>query len=212
MSPKVSPNHKKRPHRLGEASVQVQYGTPGGTRATDSLVRNMEEIVRYKPTVLLATILFLILVVSCGDKIESKDSSLVTTATISSETYSLVCNDCKLVDVNRIIDGDTIDTSVGRVRFYGVNTPEKGERCFQEASDFTRRVSGNKVRIENGPRPTDAYGRRLAYVYESTGESIDAQLISAGFATAWTKDGQHRDQLLKLEHNARKSRSGCLWN
>ena len=34
------PFYKKRPRRLDEASVQVQYGTPGGTRTPDPLVRS----------------------------------------------------------------------------------------------------------------------------------------------------------------------------
>ncbi len=52
---------------------------------------------------------------------------------------------------------------------------------------------------------------RLAYVYASSGDSIDAQLISGGFAVAWTRDGQHRDYLTSLEENARRTRTGCLW-
>ena len=123
----------------------------------------------------------------------------------------MFCNDCQLVDVTGVVDGDTIDTSVGRVRFFGVNTPEKGKQCFREATDFTRTATGSKVRLEYGPRRTDKYDRRLAYVYESSGDSIDAQLIESGFAVAWTRDGQHRDYLVSLEENARKTRTGCLW-
>ena len=100
---------------------------------------------------------------------------------------------------------------MGRVRLFGVDTPERGKSCFQEATDFTRMAAGSKVRIENGPRQTDSYGRRLAYVYESSGDSIDAQLISGGFAVAWTRDGQHRDYLTNLAEIARQTRTGCLW-
>jgi endonuclease YncB( thermonuclease family) len=39
----------------------------------------------------------------------------------------ITCLDCQLVDVTGIIDGDTIDTSSGRVRFYGIDTPERGD-------------------------------------------------------------------------------------
>ena len=125
--------------------------------------------------------------------------------------HALFCTDCQLVDVTKIVDGDTLDTSMGRVRLFGVDTPERGKSCFQEATDFTRMAAGSKVRIENGPRQTDSYGRRLAYVYESSGDSIDAQLIAGGFAVAWTRDGQHRDYLTSLEENARRTRTGCLW-
>ena len=115
------------------------------------------------------------------------------------------------MDITKVIDGDTLDTSLGRVRFFGVDTPERGKSCFQEATNFTRIAAGDKVRLETGPRRTDIYGRRLAYVYDSSGDSIDAQLISGGFAVAWTRDGQHRDYLTSLEENARRTRTGCLW-
>ena len=51
---------------------------------------------------------------------------------------SIYCPDCQLVEVTGVVDGDTIDTSIGRVRFFGVDTPERGEECFTEATEFTR--------------------------------------------------------------------------
>ena len=154
---------------------------------------------------LVAAVFIVILAVSCEAKVETKSTNL-----IGSE-HALVCTDCQLVDVTRVVDGDTLDTSVGRVRFFGVDTPERGDHCFQESTNFTRIAAGDKVRLETGPRRTDIYGRRLAYVYDSSGDSIDAQLISGGFAVAWTRDGQHRDYLTSLEENARRTRTGCLW-
>ncbi len=160
---------------------------------------------------LIAAVFIVIIAVSCEAKVETKATNLIGSELTSSSQHALVCTDCQLVDVTKVIDGDTLDTSVGRVRFFGIDTPEKGDQCFQEATNFTRIAAGSKVRIENGPRQTDSYGRRLAYVYESSGDSIDAQLISGGFAVAWTRDGQHRDYLTNLEENARQTRTGCLW-
>ena len=160
---------------------------------------------------LIATVFIVILAVSCEAKVESKAPNQIGSEPTSSSTHNLVCTDCQLVDVTRVVDGDTLDTSVGRVRFFGVDTPERGKSCFQEATNFTRIAAGDKVRLETGPRRTDSYGRRLAYVYDSSGDSIDAQLISGGFAVAWTRDGQHRDYLTSLEENARRTRTGCLW-
>ena len=54
---------------------------------------------------------------------------------------SIYCPDCQLVEVTGVVDGDTIDTSIGRVRFFGVDTPERGEQCFTEATEFTRQLS-----------------------------------------------------------------------
>ena len=103
------------------------------------------------------------------------------------------------------------DTSIGRVRFFGVDTPERGDKCFTEATDFTRLLVGSQVRLEDGPRLEDIYGRRLAYIYDTSGNSIDVQLIAGGFASAWTRDGQHRDVLIGLEESAKTNNAGCLW-
>jgi micrococcal nuclease len=123
----------------------------------------------------------------------------------------ITCPDCLLVDVTGIVDGDTIDTSVGRVRFYGIDTPERGESCFSEATAATERLAGSHVRLEDGPRLTDTFDRRLAYVYDASGNSIDVQLVAGGYARAWTQDGQHRDVLVGLEQSARENGAGCLW-
>ncbi|MCH8116418.1 MAG: hypothetical protein IIB25_13185 [Chloroflexi bacterium] len=40
----------------------------------------------------------------------------------------------------------------------------------------------------------DSFGRRLAFVYDISGNSIVVQLFAGGFATAWTRYGQHRSK------------------
>jgi len=166
--------------------------------------------------------LFALSVAACAESSADLDSLVATsvaeTVAVQPEPSSsgppqttIYCPDCQLVDVTGIVDGDTIDTSIGRVRFFGVDTPERGDVCFTEATEFTRLLVGNQVRLEDGPRLEDAYGRRLAYVFDSSGNSIDVQLIAGGFAKAWTRDGQHRDVLVELEESAKANRAGCLW-
>ena len=111
----------------------------------------------------------------------------------------------------RIIDGDTLDTSKGRVRLFGVDTPERGQRCAIEATERLQELAGDTVRLEDGPRLTDQFGRILAYVFTQDGMSIDETLIREGLATAWARDGQHRDFLVGLERGARRKYAGCLW-
>ena len=117
--------------------------------------------------------------------------------------------------VVQVIDGDTLDLLIAgtkhRVRLFGVDTPERGERCYEEATQRTRHLSGDMVRIEPGPRSEDKYGRSLFYLYTRSGESIDATLIQEGLATAWTRDGQYRDLLINREQEARRQGTGCLW-
>lgn len=124
----------------------------------------------------------------------------------------LSCPDCPSIAVTRVIDGDTLVISGGlRVRLFGINATEAGERCSEEATAELRRLAGDRVRTEDGPRLIDNFDRRLAYLYRENGDSIDAELIRKGLAFAWTRDGQHLQELVALEETARESRVGCLW-
>jgi endonuclease YncB( thermonuclease family) len=135
-----------------------------------------------------------------------------STAPSSGEKQTtLRCPDCQATPVLRIIDGDTFDTPSGRVRLFGVDTPERGERCFKEAATRLRDLAGKQVRIQPGPRAQDRGGRLLLYVYTEAGNSIDETLIREGLAVAWTRDGQHRDLMGALAQEARNSGTGCIW-
>lgn len=65
---------------------------------------------------------------------------------------SLSYADCLETQVIRIIDGDTLDTSTGWVRLFGVDTPERGQRCATEATEHLRELAGDVVRLENGSK------------------------------------------------------------
>ena len=150
-------------------------------------------------TILIISIIFF----SC-----SNDETSSIAIGLIDEKSKLTCKECDLIDVLRVIDGDTIETNLGIIRLYGVDTPEIEEKCFQLAKTETERLAGYRIRIENGPRAKDRYGRKLAYVYTENGDSIDGNLIENGFAKAWEKDGQHRNYLMDLEKNASKD---CVW-
>jgi endonuclease YncB( thermonuclease family) len=124
---------------------------------------------------------------------------------------TLCCQGCATITVTRVIDGDTFDSSSGRVRVFGADTPEPGERCFSEASQRLRDLAGTIVRVEPGPRTQDRYGRLLYYAFTESGESIEETLIREGLARAWTTDGQHRDILVRVEESTPRNRTGCLW-
>lgn len=138
-------------------------------------------------------------------------ASVIACTATTLETL-LRCDDCPKVRVSRVIDGDTLDTPSGRVRLFGVDTPEAGERCAAEATSRMNELAGNSVRLEDGPRLTDQFGRLLAYVYTEKGFSIDETLVREGLGIAWTEDGQHRDYLVSLERTSREDESGCLWS
>ena len=127
------------------------------------------------------------------------------------EETELRCIDCQATPVLKIIDGDTLDTASGRVRLFGIDTSERGETCFKEATNRLRGLAGNRVRVEPGPRTQDKGGRLLLYVYTEAGNSIDEILIREGLAVAWTRDGQHRDYLVALAREAQTKKTGCIW-
>ena len=104
----------------------------------------------------------------------------------------LRCPECEAIPVTRVIDGDTFVSGDTRVRLYGMDAPEIGEPCADEATDRLKDLAGSMVRVEPGTRAIDQYGRTLAYLYTESGASIDELLISEGLAVAWTRDGQHR--------------------
>lgn len=117
--------------------------------------------------------------------------------------------------VVKIIDGDTFDVIHDgrdeRIRIFGIDTPERGDRCYGEASSLLASLAESVVYLQTDARKVDRSGRLLRYVYDPDGLSIDAVMIAEGAAFAWTRDGALRDDLVALEQQARLGRVGCLW-
>ncbi len=118
-------------------------------------------------------------------------------------------------DVLRVIDGDTIDVRLAgveeRVRYYGIDTPERGERCFAEATERNEALVGDTVLLLPDARERDAFDRLLRYVFTEDGASVAARLIAEGLSTAWPEDGAYRDELVEFEQEVRALGVGCLW-
>lgn len=85
---------------------------------------------------------------------------------------------------NYVIDGDTIDVEgVGRIRFVGVNTPERGQQGYKEAKDFVKSLCLYKtVHLDiDDAKHYDKYGRVLAVVYAGN-INVNAELLKRGYA------------------------------
>lgn len=98
--------------------------------------------------------------------------------------------------VTNVVDGDTIDVSDGtRVRLIGIDTPERGECGYAEAtSALGSLVSGKEVFLVAGARDNvDRYDRLLRYV-EVSGVDANLEMISSGHAIARydSRDGYSR--------------------
>jgi endonuclease YncB( thermonuclease family) len=102
--------------------------------------------------------------------------------------------------VFHVVDGDTIDVRAAdgteeRVRIVGIDTPERGECGFGEASSaMSRLVLGEQVDLVAGARDDrDRYGRILRYV-DVGGVDAGLSLIQQGLAIARydSRDGYGR--------------------
>ena len=94
------------------------------------------------------------------------------------------------VVVDRVIDGDTIVVNGTSVRLLGINTPEKGEKYYEDAKEYTENMVLNKTLIIER-RGKDLYDRDLAYLFDESGEiNINKDIISVGYANAYFPEGK----------------------
>ncbi|WP_299812408.1 thermonuclease family protein [uncultured Roseibium sp.] len=104
--------------------------------------------------------------------------------------------------VARVIDGDTFQLSrpLVRIRLCGVDTPEKGQRGYREATQYTETlVAGKTVQCRTVGEGTPCDGRSRKKSYDRfvaqcfvDGEDIAGELVEAGNACAWEKySGKH---------------------
>lgn len=116
--------------------------------------------------------------------------------------------------VVRVIDGDTlvIDREykgASRIRVYGIDCPEKGEKWAKEATALTVQLVEDK-RIGLDPHDLDRYGRLVAEVYVD-GENLSLALLSAGLARWYKKYAWTRTDFENAEEEAKSARRG-IWS
>jgi endonuclease YncB( thermonuclease family) len=115
--------------------------------------------------------------------------------------------------IRAVIDGDTAVLADGRrIRYLGINAPERGEPLFTEAKAFNRRLAeGRRVRLEGDAVSEDRYGRLLNYVYVGN-EMVNARLVEEGLAHVLVipPNLKHVDRLLEGQRRARFTRLG-IW-
>ena len=117
------------------------------------------------------------------------------------------------VRASHIVDGDTFYLSV---RLIGIDSPERNEDLYREASDYLRDLlRGRRVRIEHDRENMDRYGRILGYVYVERDDEeifVNEEMVRQGYAEAkdYPPNTQHSDILEAAEQEARDNDRG-MW-
>ncbi len=120
----------------------------------------------------------------------------------------------EIANVTRVIDGDTIEVSLNgkleKVRFLGINTPEKNMLYYEEAKFFLSSLEGKEVRLEKDKTNKDKYDRLLRYVFQR-GELINEQILRSGLGFLYTTgNGKYDSRMKKAQEYAKTNKIG-IW-
>jgi micrococcal nuclease len=119
----------------------------------------------------------------------------------------------KIWRVKRIIDGDTfVLMNNERVRLIGIDTPERGEYFFDEATEaLSKLILNQDLILKKDISETDRYGRLLRHIYVDD-LWVNKVMIENGYAKIATfpPDVAHVEIFQQAEQNARENQAG-LW-
>ncbi len=132
--------------------------------------------------------------------------------------------DYSQISVSKVIDGDTIRLSNGKLlRYIGIDTPElhtkKGKQFIyepqpfaEEAKEYNRKlVEGKSVRLEFDVQKEDKYARLLGYCFVGD-VFVNAKLLEEGYAVLYTypPNVKYTEQFREAQSIARNEKRG-LW-
>jgi len=119
----------------------------------------------------------------------------------------------RTVSVTKVLDGDTVELNNGqKVRFIGINTPEKGKKFSTEAANLTAELVSEGIIIVMDAEPEDQYNRLLRYVFTSD-TFVNAKLVRQGLATTFpvSPNTKYAELFKCLELEAKENKVG-LWS
>lgn len=117
---------------------------------------------------------------------EPTPSSAATGSTKPTPTPTPTPTPMEAVTVIGVIDGDTIETSAGKVRIIGIDAPEEGAWGYSEAgAELGAFLSAGTVTLVavEGRDDVDQYGRLLRYI-RVDGKDAGEHMITTGWAIA----------------------------
>ena len=118
-------------------------------------------------------------------------------------------------DLLIVIDGDTIRIGDERIRFSGIDAPEKKQTCIYQEIEFKCGEFSKNLLIEKISNQevsciresTDQYGRTLAECFVGK-ESLSSYLVREGYAFAYRK---YSDKFIPDEEYAQSKGNG-MWS
>ena len=120
----------------------------------------------------------------------------------------------QLIGAARVVDGDSIVVNGIELRLEGIDAPESRQtsidargRPYPQGKQATRYL---RTLVRSGPvhcemHGPDRYGRTLATVFTSDGKNVNAEMVRAGQAIAYTK---YSRRYVKEEQEAKRYRRG----
>jgi len=94
------------------------------------------------------------------------------------------------VHIDRIIDGDTVESNSTSIRLLGINAPERGEYLYDGAKEFLEdKILNQTVYLKYGKERYDKYNRILAYIFLNN-TNINIKLVENGYANYYFYGGK----------------------
>jgi len=133
-------------------------------------------------------------------------------AAFACAVLALSAHGADLAKVLQVLDGDTCQLENDRrVRYLGMDAPEKNDPHGEEATQANNKlVGGKQVRLEPGKPQKDRDGRLLAYVF--VGETlVNEELLRLGWAQVRRPVArQYKERFFQAQEEARKAGRG-IW-
>lgn len=126
---------------------------------------------------------------------------------------TLIFGETLVGKVIKVYDGDTItilvDGKKEKIRFYGIDAPEKKQSYGIESRDFIRSKIMDrevKVKVVN----TDRYGRKIGKIYYKNGRYLNLESVKGGHSWWYKYYARNEEDLKSAQEQAKRSRKG-LW-
>jgi len=127
------------------------------------------------------------------------------------------------VKLNKVIDGDTVDVTIGRgffkkaersrIRLWGMDAPETSQKGGDEATKHLCRMIGGKTTITLEEMDRDQYGRIVGVIYPGKArpeKSYNYRMVKDGHAECYLLSGENTALYQQAEEEA-KTKKINIW-